>query len=161
MSLRGKFKQPLYKEDLMPVIKQGIFVTLIGGLLIGSIDLFIIYATQGWTWIRTFWVIFAMLLARRIKRSYFEYHIWYSVLSVVFFILGFYLINIVSEIGVLIIYNITDPMMYLSILNPLPYFSVIFPFGTLLFGSAASILQAILDVLFFVIAIFCAYRYSK
>ena len=102
MSIKGKFKQPLYKEDLVPVLKEGIFVAFFGGLLIGALNLLITYLSS-FSVVWMLCIIMAFYMAKRIRSAYVQYHIWYPIISVLFFILGVYLLNIVSQAGVLFV----------------------------------------------------------
>ncbi len=158
MSLKGQFKQQMYKEDLVPVIKQGIFVAFVGGLLIGAINLLALYL-GGISIVWMLCILMAFYLAKRIKSAYIEYHIWYSIISVIFFIIGFYLLNVVSNAGFLFVLNYVDIHVYLQTLNPLPYFSFLLPLTWL--GGWMNILNGALNFLFFGIAIYYAFSNSK
>ncbi len=156
MSLKGKFRQPLYKEDLMPVIKQGIFVAFVGGLFIGAVDLLITYLT-GLSVVWMLCMLMAFFLAKRIRNAYVQYHIWFSVISIIAFIIGFYFLNVVSYASVEFIFNNADIMTYLELLNPLPYFRFLLPW---LWFSSPSIFGSILSFLFFGLSLYYAYQYS-
>lgn len=158
MSLQGKFKQPLYKEDLMPVLKQGIFVAFIGGLLIGALNLLITYlAEASFVWILSF--IMAYFLAKRIRNAYVQYHIWYSVIAVIGFIIGFYWSNVVSYAGLLFVFNVVEFQAYIDVLNPMPYFAFLAPWRW--FGNLNIFLDYFLSFLFFLYSCFYAFNYSK
>ncbi len=158
MSLKGKFRQPVYKEDLMPVIKQGIFVAFIGGLLIGALNLLIAYLGRiSLVWMLS--MIMAIYMAKRIRNAYLEYHIWYSVIAVAGFILGFYFMNVVSQMGLLFVYNVVEIDLYVLTLNPIPYFIFLYPLSW--FGSGVNLFSSLLSILFFGIAIYYAFHYSK
>lgn len=158
MSLKGKFRQKLYKEDLIPVIKQALFVAFVGGLLIGALNLlFVFLFSFSIVWMLC--ILMAYFLSKRIRQAYVEYHIVYSFISVIGFILGFYLLNVVSEAGLLFVFNVTNVESYLQLLNPLPYFWFLLPWQWL--GSSSVLFKALINVLFFGIAIYYAYRYSK
>ena len=158
MSLKGKFKQPLYKEDLMPVIKQGIFVAFVGGLLIGGVNLLISYfESYSLVWFMSF--LMAYFLAKRIRGAYVQYHIWYPIIAVISFIVGFYWSNIVAYGGVLIVLNYTEIQGYLAILNPIRYISFLLPWTW--FGGFPVILSNLLSLLFFSYSIYFTYHYSQ
>ena len=92
------FKKPIHRDDLMPVIQSGIFIAIISGLLTGAIKLMVEEAF-GISLQLFFLVILAFYIARRIKSSYSEYHILYSMLTVVSFIVAFYIMNSTYLIG--------------------------------------------------------------
>lgn len=157
MSLKGQFKQKLYKEDLVPVIKQGIFVAFVGGLLIGAVNLLVLYL-GGISVIWMLCIIMAFYLAKRVRNAYMQYHIWYPTISVIAFVLGFYLLNVVSHAGYLFVLNYVDMNVYLLTLNPIPYFSFLWPLTW--FGSGSSLFNGIINFLFFGIAGYYAFKYS-
>src|SRR3989339_1017271 len=93
MDLKHEFKKPIHREDLMPVLGSGIFMSFTGGLIIGVLHLVFMYFLQfSLTWL--FMLILAHLIAKRIQSSYQNYHILYSFLSVFFFIISFYLMHV-------------------------------------------------------------------
>lgn len=158
MSLQGKFKQKLYKEDLVPVIKQGTFVAFVGGLLIGGLTLLLLSITQfSLYWI--FYFIMVQYLTRRIRGAYFQYHIWYSIISVIALLFAIYLGNVVAYGGLIFTNNITDLSLYLQVLNPLQYFSFLNPFTW--FGSSIAFLNSIVDLLLFGFLCYYAFKHVE
>jgi hypothetical protein len=155
MSLLSKFKEPLHKNDIMPVIRQGIFMSFVGGLLIGSIQMLFFYMFDfSLLWLMLF--VFAYQLAKRVRGAYMEYHILFSVLSVFFFIFGFYLYNTTFYIGLFSLTMELELKQILYIMNPSIAFQFLNPFSGFFFD-----VNNILDVVFFLIGGFYAYRYSK
>lgn len=161
MNIIKKFKAPIYKDDLMPVIRQGIFMSLIGGLLIGALDLFIEqYFGYSLIWMMLF--VFGILLARRIRGAYREYHILFAVISVFVVLLTYYLVNVVYLLGIIYIFsyqqNINVPLgnYILYALNPLNYFAFLN-----FFSSAFYQVNNLLNVLFFIIVNIYVVRYIK
>jgi hypothetical protein len=156
MGLKQKFKQPFYKEDLFAVIKQVLFMAFTGGILIGSLQLLMIYMLNfELTWLMLF--VLAILTARRIKRSTQDSHIIFNLLSVLAFILGYYILNITSTVG--IIYLLSGSLAnvpVLAVMNPLIYFEFLNPLSATFFQ-----VNNILEIVFFIIGIYYAYQYSK
>ncbi len=156
MNIKEQFNQPIHKQDLLVVIKQVIFMSLIGGLLIGSLQLLIVFQFGfDFTWLMLF--VLAYITARRIKRSISEGHIIYSLLSVLAFILAYYLMNITVNLG--LIYLLTDGLslsLILPALNPIPFFLFLYPLN----GNFFSV-NNILEVVFFLIGVYYAFQYSK
>jgi len=155
MKFTEQMKLPLHKDDLMPVIRQGIFMSFTGGLLIGALHAFFTFQFGfSLTWLFLF--ILAHLTASRIRRSYNKYHILYSILSIFFFILAYYLMSITLNLGVLFLYDALVSNFILQVLNPLPYFSFINPFSSQFFT-----IDNMLELLFFFIGTLYAFKYSK
>ena len=94
MSIKQQFSQPIHKSELIEVIKQGLFMALIGGLLIGSLQLLLRFQFNiSLTWLML--IILASLIAKRIKNAVYEPHIIYSLISVTAFLIGYYLMTAV------------------------------------------------------------------
>jgi 4-hydroxybenzoate polyprenyltransferase len=127
-----------------------------GGILIGSLQLLMIYMLNfELTWLMLF--VLAILTARRIKRSTQDSHIIFNLLSVLAFILGYYILNITSTVG--IIYLLSGSLAnvpVLAVMNPLIYFEFLNPLSATFFQ-----VNNILEIVFFIIGIYYAYQYSK
>lgn len=155
MNFFEQMKLPIRKDDLMPVIRQGIFMSFTGGILIGALHAFFSFQFGfSLTWLFLF--ILAHLTASRIRRSYNEYHILYSLLSIFFFVLAYYLMSITLNLGVLFLYDALVANFILQVLNPLQYFSFLNPFSNQFFS-----VDNMLELLFFFIGTLYAFKYSK
>ncbi|AUD64932.1 hypothetical protein BK011_04285 [Tenericutes bacterium MZ-XQ] len=156
MGLKQKFQQPIYKDDLIYVIRQVLFMGFTGGILIGALQLLMIYLFNfELTWLMLF--VLAFLTARRIKQVIQENHIIYNLLSVLAFILGYYILNITTRVG--IFYLLTGSLSnvpVLAILNPIIYFQFLNPLS-----STFLQVNNLLEILFFIIGIYYAFQYSK
>jgi len=155
MSFKQAWKQPIHREDLMPVLRSGIFMSITGGLIVGTLDmLFINYLQFTLTWL--FLLITSHLIAKRIAISYRNYHILYSLLSIFFFILTYYMMSVTMNVGLLFV-NRFPVIPYLgAILSPWAYFMFLSPFSISFFT-----VDNILQIVFFIIGIVYAYRFSK
>ncbi len=156
-----QFMAPLYKDDLMPVIRQGIFMSIIGGLLIGSLDFFIekIFS-MSLIWMMLF--VFGILLAKRIRGAYRDYHILYAIISVFVIFLTFYFAYLVFYAGYYYINSeqwsgtITFWNYFKNFLNPLQYFQFLN-----FFSSSFYRVNNLLNVLFFLIVNIYVVRYIR
>ena len=157
MSLINQFKQPVHREDIMPVIRQGIFMSIIAGVLMGAIQLFV-YVVFDTVFSFLLVLIIAYLISRRIKQAYDEYHIWYSVIALISFVFGYYLMNITYYFGFFFIQGIEDlPLKFITrILNPRFTFYFLNPFSGFFFE-----LEVILQFIFFMIGAFYTFIASK
>ncbi|MCR3906605.1 MAG: hypothetical protein NUK62_06240 [Tenericutes bacterium] len=155
MKLSEMLKEPIQKGDIMPVIRQGIFMSLMGGLLIGSLHLLFTYLFNfSLTWLMLF--VLAFLTAKRVKGAYIQYHILYSILTVVFFFLAYYFMSITLYGGLYYLSGITEFKHYASLFNPLIHFQFLNPFTGYFFA-----VENLFELLFFIIGTIYAYRYSK
>lgn len=156
MSIQEQFQKPFNRYDLIDVIKQGLFMAFVGGLLIGSLQLLIAYSFSiSLTWLML--IVLASLTARRIKQASSESHIIFSIISVISFILAYYLMNVTTNVGLVYLYTGTVNIeIFLEILNPLPFFNFLNPFNSLFFK-----VNNIIDIVFFIISVYYAYKFSK
>lgn len=97
-SLVNKFKEPIDKNDLLYVVINGLLSAIIIGSLMGGIE--------GFLNLIRFPISFCMFLmglfiGRRINKAYYSYHILYSVLGVLFCIIGYVFYTFVFNVFVL------------------------------------------------------------
>lgn len=140
---------------IMPVLRSGFFVSITGGLITGTLHVLFAYLFNvTLTWL--FLIVLAHIIAKNIKKSYQTYHVMYSVLSIFFFFIAFYMMNVTLLTGILFVRNSLSTSMMLWIINPIKYFNFLWPFNIGFFE-----VNNILDVVFFSIGVFYSYRYSK
>jgi hypothetical protein len=157
MNIINSFKKPIHREDLIAVIRQSIFMSIVAGVLMGAIQLFV-FVIFDTVFSFLLVLIVAYLVAKRIRQSYQEYHIWYSVIAILSFIFGYYLMNITYYFGFFFIQGIEDlPFEFIiSILNPSFTFYFLNPFSGFFFE-----LEVILQFIFFMIGGFYTFIASK
>lgn len=123
----NKFKQPIYKDDATKVIINAIISSLLIGILSGAINL-IFSDWIGYTFM-IFYLMVGYFIGIRIRRSYFTYHIVYSILAVIFTFLGLLIGNVASfliswESFYAINIGIKDFFMQLNIFSKYFYSSI-------------------------------------
>lgn len=157
MNLMNAFKKKIYKEDLLHVLGQAFFISIVLGLLTGSIKL-LFEESFGMTLSLIFSVVIALYITKRIKASYQTYHIIYSIISVVAFVLAFYLMNITYFVGFFFIRSIDvfSIEALLFIMKPINTFYFLDPFSGYFFN-----LEVILELIFFLIGAVYAFINSK
>ncbi|MBU1141885.1 MAG: hypothetical protein KKG64_05105 [Firmicutes bacterium] len=155
MKIIQLFKEPVNKSDLMPVIRQGVFMSIVGGLLIGALHLLIIQVFGfSFLWIMLF--IFAFTLARRMHAAYHTYHILYAIIAILTVFITFYLLNVVYYVGLLYMVDSLSITSFSYMLNPLIHFQF---FN--IFTSGFFSIENLLDVIFFLIVNIYVVRYIK
>jgi hypothetical protein len=155
MNLWKRLKEPIHQSEIMPVLRQGIFMSLSGGLLIGSMHLLLTFLFNfSLTWLML--LVLAHLIARRIRSAYLEYHVIFSLISIFFFVLAYYIMSLTLNLGVLFLYDALVANFILQVLNPLQYFSFLNPFSNQFFS-----VDNMLELLFFFIGTLYAFKYSK
>ena len=156
MNIKEQFKQPFQNYDLIQVIKQSLFMAFFGGLLVGTFRLLMVHVVDiSLTWLMM--LILASLIARRVKYASDTSHIIFSLISAAALIFGFYLMNVTFNLGLSYLYLGSLDIDYVFVLlNPKIYFSFLNPFL-----SSFIKINNIIDIVFFLIAIYYAYKYSK
>lgn len=155
MKFFNQMKLPIHRDDLMPVIRSGIFMSFTGGLLIGALHAFFSFQFGfSFTWL--FLLILSHVTANRIRKSYNEYHLLYSILSVFFFFVAYYLMSITLNLGMLFLYDALVTSFILQVIQPFQYFNFMNPFYSQFFS-----IDNMLMLLFFFIGTYYAFRYSK
>lgn len=155
MSLKYEFSKPMDKQDLMPVLRSGFFMSFTGGLILGLVHfIFTYYFNFSIIWLLL--LVLSHLMATRIRSSYQTYHIIYPFISIAFFLFAYYLMNVTMTSGIYIILNLWSLEVFFPMLNPIPYFTFLLPLGVYFFS-----VNNILQIVFFIIGIVYAYRYSR
>lgn len=155
MSYFDELKRPIHKGDLMPVIRQGIFMSFTGGLIIGAVQLVMLF-TMDFTLTWIFLFLLSMMTAKRIRDAFQSYHVIFSILSVVFFMLAYYFMSLTTYTGLNFIMGYGEISDYISLLNPFIYFQFLNPLNGYFFS-----VENILQLVFFLIGTIYAYRYVK
>lgn len=135
-------------QQLKKVILVGLGWTLLTGLAMGVLNSVLIEYFK--TYLLGLIFFLAYIIAIKIKSSYYQYQKAYSVLAVVFTILGFHLSNYV--VGIIISRDIYAGLAQGLIMN----FMFLWPFWSGFFN-----ISNILNVVFFIVACVMAWRYSK
>lgn len=156
MNIKQQFSKPIDKRDLLAVIRQVLFMSFVGGLLIGALQLLLVIRFDlDFTWLMLF--ILAFITARRIKSAVLNPHIVFRLLSILAFILSFYLMNVTVLIGVhYIFYGGLQVSWIFQALNPIPFFYFLYPFS-----SGFFVVNNLIDVTFFLIGLIYTFIYSK
>ncbi len=155
MKIVEMFKEPMNRKDLLSVIKQALFMTLVGGLLIGAIHLLvsqIFHISLVWM----FLFIFGMTLARRMHDAYSTPHIIYPVIAIIAVFITYYLLNVVFYSGYFYMYESLNAATFKLILYPFGYFSFLNFIGQGFFNVAN-----LIDVFFFIVINIYVVRYVK
>lgn len=88
----NNWKQTIYKDDIKAVILKGFLIAILGGILAGLVDYLLVVKLDSQFTIGL--IIIAYFIVYKLKGAYFNYHILYPVLGVVFFIIGMYVSHI-------------------------------------------------------------------
>lgn len=117
MSLKHEFSKPIDKQDLMPVLRSGFFMSFTGGLILGLVHfIFLYYFNFSIIWLLL--LVLSHLMATRIRSSYQSYHIMYPLISITFFLFAYYLMNVTMTSGIYIILNLWTGMRSCPCLTP-------------------------------------------
>jgi hypothetical protein len=150
----NQFKEPIYKDDLKRVLMYCSLNAVLFGILAGALQFFAnITIGIGFSLLVYF---IAYMIGRELRDRVFTYHILYSVLGIVFFLVGY------------VFYNIS----YLTFITRDFFFSVkiifsidgfmglVFPFLDIRTYFGQNILNNILDIFVFVFSVMTIWRMS-
>lgn len=145
MKILDMFKEPIDKKDLLSVIKQAAFMTIIGGLLIGAINLLVDQIFHS-SFELLFLFIFGMTLAQRMHAYYKQFHIIYAIVAVISVIVTYYLVHSVFNAGIVFMVGYPFREYLLFIFNPIDHFSFLY-----IFSSGFFTVANIVDLFFFIV----------
>lgn len=150
--LKNEFKQDIYKEDLLPVLKNGLISAILYSCLFAMVN----FALSLLLNLTTSYFIFLIgyFIARQIKSSHFKGHIVYQIISIIYLFLG------------MIIYNATtaflltfDPSLILYFLK-YGFLSTINIFNIFAFNNGF-FLNHILTLLIIIYTIYYTFKNSR
>ena len=149
--LKNLLKEPIYKEDLKRVLLNGFLAMFFFSLLAGALQFVAnIYLNLSFGILV---YLFAFMIGKKTSESFFNYHILYSIISILFFILGYilyeitYYVFVFHNVGV-VLQAIFSPNFFdfcMTFLNPKAY-------------GGLNTLYRILDILIFGVSLFTAYQ---
>lgn len=153
--LLNLFKQPIYQDDLKRVLMYGSLNMLAFGVLAGALQFFAnSYLGIGFSLLI---YLIAFMIGKEIRERTFNYHILYSVLSVVFFIVG-YVIYKISYYSFLT----HDPILSLQfIFSSHGFKAAVLPFLNLSSYTGIYAFNNVLDILILVFCIVTAWNFPK
>lgn len=148
----------IYKDDLVYVLINAFAVVLLGGIIAGSIDyLFSLIKVN----ISFGLIIITLILGIRIRKSYYNFHILYPVLSIPFMILAIFISTLTEWVYLFGIQNfcniLLDPAFYLNFVEQPVYYIVkaFNPFDGLV------LVLGIVDTLIYIWSFYFCYRLAK
>lgn len=117
-----QLKEPLVKKELLRFIKEGLLVSILFATMLGVLEFLVGFTQFSFLTIFVF-IIYYLFLIKRLRGSFHFYHIIYSLLAVVFLIIGDYVMGVSGAAIEFYYYTNAVP---LKIFNPIYYFSFLF-----------------------------------
>lgn len=152
-NLASKFKEPMSKHDRKRFLLEGFLGAVIFGSFMGAVDYFILTTNLAFLSLFTF-IVFYTFMTRRLYRSFSFYHIWYSILAVVFVLLGDYFINV---FGHALYFYQTVGKIPLAIFNPIIYYRFLYVWS----ADAMVILLNIVSIIVYIFICIMTYIQMK
>lgn len=155
---KNSWKEPIYKNDLINVILNGLIAGIFGGLLAGAIDyLFIMlnsYITFGL-------VILAYLVGWRISKGYYSFHVLYPIISIACLTLGL-AFSFAMELLLSVQFNFQAFFQFLGtyVLSGF-YMPFANPFIFIINGNIISFLLSVISLACYVIAYIICYKVAS
>lgn len=146
------FKEPIYKDDLKQALLYGSLHMVLFGILAGALQFFAqVYIGLGFSLLI---YLLAYMIGKGIRDRIFTYHIWYSVIAVAFFLVG-YIIYYISFYA-FISHNVLFSIQYVLSWDGLRY--LVFGFLNFKTYVGVNILYNILDLIILIFCILTAWR---
>lgn len=159
---KNNWREPIYKQDLIGVLLNGFLMAILGGILGAGIDYVIQVVFKIPLSISE--LIIMYLIAWRVKKGFYSYHILYPILGVVFLLFAFW-VNLYAFQSIVAIQSgfydiyvfITWPSFWISYL--------LLPVNTLILGirilDALGIVMGVLNLIFYIFAVWYVYHTVK
>jgi|SRR5690554_3828642 len=148
-----KLKEPIAKKELFSFIREGLLIAFVFAAMLGALRFLIIFTPFSFLTLFTF-IIFYLFLIKRLRGSFNFYHIVYSILAVVFLLLGDYIMSVSS---VVIEYLYRGATIKGFIFNPIYHFSFLFDWSFDIF----QIILNLLNIFIYGIIIYFTYQRMK
>ena len=154
MNFRNFFnnlKEPIYKDDLKRVLLNGILYAVLFGVLAGALQFFsevYIGLTMG-----VFVFAIGYMIAKKINESFFTFHVWYPIISVLLFLLAFVIYNFTK-----LFFLLRNLHLAIQIFFSLSGLNYMFGFLNIFNYQNVDILYNIIDLIIFISSVGCAWQ---
>ena len=156
---KNNWLEPIYKQDLIAVIVNGLVSCILGGILAGVLD----YLLSLINFPLSFGlIIIAYLVGLRVKRGYYSYHVLYPTLAIVFFLLGIFF-QAYTSVCLYHAFFVKDYNFLKVFVSRELWIQIVSPFFLLIVGTFQPLVlfYAVIDLAALVLGIFITYRVAK
>jgi hypothetical protein len=149
------FKEPIYKDDLLKVLKYGFINMLLFSIFAGAIQFFFnIYLGIG---VGILIYLIAYMMGKSVKDNIFGYHILYPLILTIMFLIGIIIYNI--TLCSFLAHNISFGFEYVLSWGGLSY--IVFPYFNFKTYLGIDILYNIIDILILIFSISTIWRFLE
>ena len=153
-TLQNKFKQPLYKDDLLNVLKNGLLTAVLYGILMGALQY--LFGVLSGFYFSIFIYGIAFFIVKKVKNSYYNYHILYPLLGVIFFLIGYIFYGATQYIFVIRELGFSFQALIMQVFQIIRLFDL-----TIYISFDMDAFNYLLDLLIFIFCVVYTYRNSK
>lgn len=146
-------KEPIAKNEFKRFLKEGLLVSLLFAAMLGTLEFLVSFTQFSFLTLFVF-VIYYVFLIKRLRGSFNFYHIIYSILAVVFLLIGDYIMGVS---GAAIEFYYLTGTIPLKIFNPIYQFSFLFYWQL----DAFLIIINLLNIFIYGIIIYFTYQRMK
>ena len=158
MFKKNNWKMPIYKDDLLGVLFNGLLSSVLSGILAGLLD-FLFGEILNFP-LTIGLILMCYMIGYRMKRGYYTYHILYPVLSILFMIIALFFSQFsyyVCIFGLNAFALLGQGSFYLNfILNPIYYLYICFKSFSFMY-----LLLGILNIIIHIYAFVICYKIVK
>lgn len=149
------FKEPIYKDDLLKVLKYGFLNMLVFSIFAGAIQFFLnVYV--GISFGLLIYLI-AYMMGKTVKDNIFSYHILYPIILTVMFLIGIIIYSI--TLYSFVVHNVSFGIRYVLSWPGLCY--IVFPYLNIKTYIGIDILYNIIDLLIVAFSIGTIWRFLE
>lgn len=151
--LKNEFKNPIYKEDMIPVLTRGLITTLLYSILLAIINMLIVkFLGMSFTIIIYFLGYF---ISREVSSNYYSRHIIYPIISIIYLFLGMIIYHSVTILLLSPSLELILPALKIGFLQ------TVMPFNIMTYINTNNILSELLYLIIIVWTIITTYRNTK
>ncbi len=148
-----QFKEPIMKKELRRFLLEGLLLSTLFAAMLGALRFLVVFTPFAFLSLFVF-VIYYMFLMKRLRGSFYVYHVWYSILAVLFLLIGDYIMGVSSDM-ITLLYS-KQPLS-IHILNPIHQYTFLFYWAFDAFQIAINLLS----IFIYGIIIYLTYQRMK
>lgn len=149
------FKEPIYKDDLLKVLKYGFINMLLFSIFAGAIQFFLnAYLGIGFGILI---YLIAYMMGKNVKDNIFGYHILYPIILTFMFLIGLVIYSV--TLYSFIVHNISFGFKYVLSWGGLSY--IVFPYLNFKTYVGIDIFYNIIDILILIFSISTIWRFLE
>ncbi len=122
--IKNEFKEEVYKEDLVKVIKNGLPTAILYAVLLGALNYICVYLFK--INLPFTLIVLGYVISGAVAKSYYNKHILYPILAVVFLIVALFFFNISYAIAEFRDFSLLSTCFSVGFERTINYFNLLY-----------------------------------